>query len=456
MTMASPARDSQRLWTPPAGPARAPGRVSLHRPQGRAGSGTDALLLDQLQRLARAPRGWVGLVLQPSLMPPPGPLAHHRRVALALMQDNARAHDGQVFALSNGDLVLLGPQRARPASLASLLLRLLRAPDRVASLWPLDSDAERLRSEIAARLEAHQANTGEADPAGAADGLTDSRPVVSVLHRQTALRPGERMRPLFREIRFSVSALEARLGLYDAVDDPYLVRYLSSRLDRHLLATLARALGDGGPLDTLAAGPEAVPIHLNLTLSGILSPEFDRYAEALGRAGGSGRAPAIEIAFLDACADPAGFAGAETRLERFGMAVVLDAVPHQALLLMHPGRLTAGPLKLDWSPHIARLTAAEQSAIDTAIAEIGPARIVLQQADSEAALHWGRSRGIRDFQGRHLEAMQAALRMRHCPASAACSLRQCRERASAGTRAGRRGCANPALLDQAVPGEARA
>lgn len=474
MTMALSARDSQRLWTPPAALSQGAHRVALERPPLRPPTGADTLLLDQLRRLARAPRGWIALVLQLSQLPPPGARTHHRRIALALMQDNARVHEGQVFALSNGDLVLLGPARADPAALAQLLLRLLRAPAVLASLWPLDIEARRLHDELAARLEGQaethgpaadtQGEPAAADPAPDETRVTDalgalvaSLPVETVLHRQTALGVGDRLRPLFREISFSVAALEARLDLHDADADPFLFRHLASLLDRHLLAALTRTLGDGGPLDTAGheparQGPGTVPVHLNLTLSGILAPGFLDYARAWAATSAPGAAPpAIEIAFIEACADPAGFAEACARLARFGMEPVLDGVPHLALLLARPALFAPGRLKLDWSPRLAELSAAENAAIDRAIAGIGPHRIVLHRAETEPALHWGLARGIRAFQGRHLDAVQAAMRLTTCPEAAFCTLRQCRERAASGDRPGRTGCANPALLDAAVP-----
>jgi hypothetical protein len=457
MTSPLPALGAHRLWSPPAaGLAHPAARVMLERPPARARGASEQQLLDQLRRLARTPRGWEVLVLHLSLLPPPGALAHHRRIARALMQDNARLHEGQVFALRNGDLVLLAPQRGAPADLARLLLRLLRAPAHLATLWPLDRPAEGLRAYLTARLdedattapEAPTDDTGNTDALGA---LVATLPVAASLHRQTAMLLEARMRPLFREISFSMAALEARLGLHDTAADPFLFRHLATRLDRRLLAALARAAGAGGPIDAIPADASVPPVHLNLTLPGILSADFTRFADACADPDTPSR-PAIEVAFVEACADPASFAEARARLSRAGMALVLDGVPHLALLLARPGRLTTGLLKLDWSAQLPHLPAADSAAIDAAIAEIGPERIVLQRAGSETALHWGLARGIRRFQGRHVDAMQAAARITTCPAASACSLRQCLERASAAGPAGRHGCTNPALLDAALPG----
>jgi len=86
-----------------------------------------------------------------------------------------------------------------------------------------------------------------------------------------------------------------------------------------------------------------------------------------------------------------------------------------------------------------------------AIARIGPARLVLHRTDTDAAIRWGVANGIRRFQGRQVDAMLGAARMASCPAAAACTPLQCRERAAAAAAAGRAGCANLPLLDAAVP-----
>jgi hypothetical protein len=76
---------------------------------------------------------------------------------------------------------------------------------------------------------------------------------------------------------------------------------------------------------------------------------------------------------------------------------------------------------------------------------------VLHRAETEPALSWGLQRGIRCFQGRHVDAMLAAERITHCAHALACTLRQCIDRAAATGSAGRIGCKNTAMLDAAHP-----
>ena len=108
-----------------------------------APSASERFMLDSVQRLVRSAEPRQFIVLHFSRMPPPGPRAHHRRVARALLQDVAHGFEGQVFVMRNGDLALMcrpgregeSPEQGRrgdgpgglPATLA-LLMRSWRGP----------------------------------------------------------------------------------------------------------------------------------------------------------------------------------------------------------------------------------------------------------------------------------------------------------------------------------------
>jgi hypothetical protein len=293
-----------------------------------------------------------------------------------------------------------------------------------------------------------------ADPApsvttlDAISGLLEHARITDLLHRQTAvlLAPGggARLLPLYREVTFSVAVLEARVeAAGQAAADPFLFRHLAERLDGRMLQTLTDDLRGGGRLIGWARGAGPV-LHLDLTLKAILSPAFASFAAACQLAKAR---VAVEIALLEACADPEAFGVARERIRSAGFGFVLDGVSHHALLMTVPACLQPDLVKLDWSRRMAEAG----KALDAAIAEIGPSRLVLHRADTEEALRWGLGQGIRRFQGRHVDAMLAASRLESCLHSGLCTLRQCIERESATGSAGRAGCQNLPLLDQAAP-----
>ncbi len=438
---------------------------------------SDGQLHDAALRATRQPIGRLAVVLHLSRLPPPGPRPHHQRIARALMQDTAARFDGQVFLRQSGDLVLLcrrgqppariGANRvttADPLQLPEVLARLLRAdvadPARLVSAWNLEQDSEVLLAYTATRSRADGAVRPREDFAGqtslidALGRVVDQVNLGDVLQRQTAIilqgGPGEALVPLYRDITFSVPALETRLAeTGQARIDPFLFRHLAARLDQRMLTAVAAAIGRGGPLDPVAeGGAERPTLQLNLTVACVVSAQFAALAAACRRRGAR---LAVALQAMDAAADTVRFDQARTRLAESGFVFVLGGVSHLSLLVANPGPWRPDLVKLDWSRHLSDLPEDDRLTIDQAVAELGVERVVLRQADTEAALHWGLSRGIRRFQGRHVDMMLAAARMVSCAGAPQCSLRQCSERATTTSPSGRAGCTNLPLLDHAAP-----
>lgn len=459
-------------------------------------------LQEAVLRAVRSARGRLAVVLHLSRLIPPAPRPHHRRIAQAVLQDTANRFDGQVFVLGCGDMVLLcraalgGVARGSPGSasggvsgwrstvvepqaLPGIMDRLLRA-DRanaaeLVSLWPIETQSDRLLDYVAACLagQADQAlapaasdddAAGQTEMMDAVAGLVGTAAISDMMQRQTAIElgfgaggRGREPRPLFREVTFSISALEARIAsTCHATADPFLFRHLAARMDRRMLDVLGREMGSGSPLDVAQHSLEegdgrmrhGLALHLNLTLAGVLSAEFVHFARVCRDVAAE---LGVEISLLEAVADPVGFARARRMLAETGVRLVLDGVSHLALLMANPAALKPDLMKLDWSPRLAELGAGEAGVIAAAIARIDPARIVLHRAETEAAVRWGLSAGIRRFQGRHVDAMLGAARIMACTFAHRCTLRQCIERAGAAGNAGRAGCFDTALIDAGVP-----
>jgi len=389
------------------------------------------------------------LVLHLSRLMAPAPHPHHRRVAQLVMDDAAQLHGGQVFARPDGDLVMISAAAAAMA-MVDTMTRLFRtdAPgvDQLFSLWSLPTDAaavlgyasllpaQERQDDVRAPMAMRTSSTGGHGPdgpsdIGAIDGiglLVRNSHFCDVARRQAAIRiTHDGAHVLYHEVSFSAAAL------HTGQSDPFLFRHLAARLDARLLEAVAGELLDGG----IAPGSGA--IHLNLTLHGMQSAAFARFAAA---AHGAGIAIGVEIQLLEACADPPAFAAARNLLRGHGFRVVLDSVSHPALLLTTPEALEPDLVKLDWTPRLAALPHREQRQLTTALQRLDPERIVLHRAETEAAFAWGRSHGIRRFQGRHVDAMMAAGRMTTCAHATGCSFRQCIERAAATGHAGRTGC----------------
>ena len=437
---------------------------------------SERTLLETVQRQLRAPARRMAIVLHLSRLTSPAPRPHHRRIARALLQESAQQHDGQVFSLGNGDLVLLcsaasdNAQRATrwhatsvtPGELPAILARLMRVdtpdPRRLVSSWMLRTDAEAILAygharvaETAAPPTLNDDGFGDTSDAIALLRQIETEAATDLLHRQTAvLVQGEArssIRPLFFELTFSVQALAIRAGIDPArpVRDPFLLRHLAEQMDTRLLRALQAEAEAPGPLSQMRrrGGPM---LHINLTLGGV---------ERSGLTGLLAQAGTLplggEISVMDACADLDRFHRVRAALQEAGALVVLDRISHLALAMTDLSELGADLFKLDWSAAVGVLDLADQAVLRAAVARLGAHRLVLQGADAEAALVWGLDQGIRRFQGRHVDAMLAAKRIMACPHAVGCNLAQCTERAATTGLAGRMACHNPPLLDGMVP-----
>jgi EAL domain-containing protein (putative c-di-GMP-specific phosphodiesterase class I) len=428
-------------------------------------------LTEAAERALRMPRGKFALALHLSRLKPPSPRAYHARIARALLQDTAQRCFGQVFALRNGDLVLLctlpgetAPHDAlSPIALPTSLRDLFGADapdqDTLTSAWRLETDA----LSFGAYVRQRNADTANELPGEEAFGQTAAllpleafiaaANVPDLLAQQTAihLRPGRhlpltaRLAPLFRELTFPVETLLADPAVARALADPYLFSHVATRLDTRMLHHLLEDLRDGGKI-TRGTLRQNLPLHLNLTLETIVSAEFARLAE---RAGRHNARFGVEVSLMEAASDPAMMAYARRLLDMAGITFTLDGVDHVALAMTRPEALAPAFVKLIWSPRLADENPLAKQATEAAIARIGPDRVVLQRADSEAALAWGQKHGILRYQGFFLDAIQAAARISGCHSARACTLRQCTTRAASLRDAVRVGCGNPGLLDMA-------
>ncbi len=371
------------------------------------------------------------------------------------------------------------------------------------SIWDLERESEAVLAYVAERLGApvlagplpkaslaHLA--GEPDPEPAAEPAEHASvpppqalgPIAGVLRRQTAIRlervpersgerlpersgerlpersgermparsgerlpersgevPRARLRAAFRELSIAMPVLERRVpAVRQARSDPFLMRSLAAELDVLLLDALAGDLADTAGLRP-AAGEAAMPLHLNLSFAGIMSPAFARFAAA-------GLPAAIEVPLMEIVADPQAFAAARARVAAAGFPLVLDGISHLALSLIAPAALRPDVLKLEWSPRLLRAPLVERERIDTVLEAMAPERIVLDRVDSEEAIRWALTRDIRVLQGRYIDVLAATQRMVTCAAGSACTLRQCAGRAEAAEPQRRSECGNTRLLDQ--------
>ena len=352
-------------------------------------------LRDAVQRALRNTSEWTVVTLHLSRLAPPAPRPHHRRIARAVFEDAASRHQGQLFTLATGDLVLLFTAADGGVATVRTLAELFAAdapdPALLLSRWSLPDHL----SEFTAFLDALPtlvASPGKAEQDSGLAAVTtlfnavEPRRIRDLLVRQTGvlitIGGTDRVLPVFREVRFSLPALEARAAASGRVTaDPFLFRHLIAKLDGTMLTATTADLEYDRPLVSgVRSGPMA--LHVNMSLEAVFSPAFTALADAAAR---TSTHVAVEIALLEAFSDTAAFAKARTLIKDTGFTLVLDDVSHHALVLTKPGALGADWFKLDWSRQMLQAGVL----IDDALKAADPDRAILQKADTEDAVRWG-------------------------------------------------------------------
>jgi EAL domain-containing protein (putative c-di-GMP-specific phosphodiesterase class I) len=443
-----------------------------------APSAAERIFSDAVERAARQPAGRLALALHLSRLRYPGPRPYHLRVARALMEGAAQRVGGQVFAMRNGDMVLLGTSGAggQPhlAELTGALERLYEpeglGQPALTTFWRLPDQLAALRDYAASRAAAHadaEAVAHEQDAGSEATGpprvtaasfdLDRARAhFPSLMMQQTAImvRPeqpggagarqslGGRLAPLYRDVILSPEALATLPGLGEAMADPYLRRHLTQALEPLVIGWLARELACDGRL-IRPARLLSIALHVRLGPASILSASFAQLAAEAARAG---IRLGVEVTPMDFATDPALSQSAQQVLRLHGVDMVLGGLEAAALTLLDLSALAPALIKVNWSERVGQ-AGAGRAAVEAAVASIGPARIVLARADSEDALVWGQANGVTRYQGYFLDAVQAASRMAICHSAKCCSLRQCINRGVALAPELRAACGNPMLLD---------
>lgn len=247
--------------------------------------------------------------------------------------------------------------------------------------------------------------------------------ISSLVHHQAIYDFAKPRAPvtLARELTVSVERLAERLGIQLA-GNPWLFDKATLLLDRRMLFHLVQ---DRGRHDE--------PFAINLRVATVLDPGFP---DLIGRlAAREHDTLVVELAETDRAADPQAFDAAVRELDRLGIHVAFHAGGWdnlKALLEAEGERLGrflrhVDFLKLRWDSTDLDLTADETAALAALVRKAGPERVVLERAESEAAIDFALRVGVRLLQGFGVTAHVQAQRDRERDRTAARVRRAARE-----------------------------
>lgn len=418
----------------------------------------EKLLYDAAERVGRIREGRIALHLHLSRLLAPNREEAKIRIAFRMFESMVDMYRGQMFLLTNSDIVLICKD-ARLADLDAIVYK-LRAlfskdpltyagseggEDRFVTYYELESDydaffslSEQLVKDARKRI-TDQRNAPQVQPLDATNlnrvleriGATD---IAGVVRRQPCIRITDKMTAevAFQEFFMSIADLQKVLAPdVNILANRWLFQHLSQVLDLRVLSVLR----DAGFRKMPAA------FSLNLNMASIESDAFHEFEASIrGRAG-----LVVEFQMIDIFNNLDGFFRARNLLKSRGHKTVLDGMSPIALQFMDAELYESDLVKLNWSGDMA--DDIQTAEITQSLAPVGMDRIILARCDTEAAISWGLSLGIRHFQGRYLDAMVSAVTMAQCDKSQPCSLAQCTQRHGVISGRPRAECGNNDMLD---------
>jgi hypothetical protein len=400
----------------------------------------DKLLYDAAERVGRIREGRRALHIHLSRMLPANRDEAKIRVAFRMIESMVDLYRGQIFLLTNSDIVLICKDvRVADLEEAVYRLRALFSNDpltyadesddelgQFATLYDLAQDYdvffERCTQFVsdARKILADQRAT---PPLKMLDSRSlvqlleriETADVTSIVRRQPCIRIADRntAQVLFQEFHVSIAELQKALAPdINLLSNRWLFQHLSQILDQRVL----QALHDS------AFAKLPVAFSLNLTMATIGTPQFEHFRNALkGRAG-----LFAEFQLIDVFGNLDEFFRCRDTLRDLGCLTILDGMTAVSLHLMEAELYDTDYVKLLWSPDLA--LPARREEMEQALGPVGLDRLILARCDTEDAVNWGLDMGIHNFQGHFLDAMTGAVTMTQCPQSSHCTLAQCIQR----------------------------
>ncbi|WP_254432329.1 hypothetical protein [Magnetospirillum sp. SS-4] len=423
---------------------------------------SENLLFDAAERVGRIREGRLALHLHLSRLQPANREEGRIRIAFRLFETMVDAYRGQMFLLTNSDIILICKD-ARISELDSMVYKLralfstdpltyAESPDgqdRFVTYYDLEADYDSFFAlcgqmvSSAKKMAETQRTAPQIQPLDAQTltsvleriGATD---IAGVVRRQACIVINEKMTAevAFQEFFMSIADLQKVLAPdVNILSNRWLFQHLSQVLDLRVLSVLQ----DTG----FRKMPAAFSVNLNMAT--IETPVFQQFEASIrGKAG-----LVVEFQLLDIFNDLDGFFRARDKLRSHGHKSVLDGMSPVTLQFMDAELFDTDFIKVSWSPDM--IDDIKTAEIQHALGPVGFDRVILSRCDTETSISWGLSQGIRMFQGRFLDSMISAVTMAECGKSSACTLNQCTQRHGVISGRTRAECGDNDMLDAFPP-----
>ena len=420
----------------------------------------EAALLETAERIGRIREDRLAVHVHLSDLLPQNREEGRIRIAARLFESMVDAYRGQMFVLTNSDIVLLCKD-ARMSDLDQVVYK-LRAlfskdpltytdgeNDRFATYYDIEIEYDEfldvctmLNADAQQRIRDQRAKAPIRDLCAATLGQVVGRiantDIAGVVRRQPCVYVNDRRiaQVVFQEFYMSIADLQRALAPdVNILANRWLFQHLSLSLD---LAVMA-ALRNSG----LKSPPVAYSLNLNMATTE--TKQFDAFVDSVKGQSGI----YVEFQLMDVLNNLDQFFRVRERMRSKQISTVLDGMNALSLQFVDAELYDTDFVKVNWSGDMS--SDIQTVELQQALAPVGYDRIILARCDNEDAITWGLDQGIRLYQGRFLDTMVAAVTMSQCPKAKACTLGQCNQRHGVISGRPRVECGDNDKLDEFPP-----
>ena len=219
----------------------------------------------------------------------------------------------------------------------------------------------------------------------------------SVTRRQPvcAVLPDMKVRRVFDELYIHIAHLRRMVkSEVDFFSNRWLFKYLTTILDQRMIELIS-----SNPNHYLSS-----PVSINLNVETLLSPWFARFDAQVKPA--AKVSMVIEVPVIDLFADMHAFNTAMAEAQRLGYRVCLDGLSTESFLSIDREKIGLDLIKVQWNADIITdLKSKENAPLIAAVNAIGTNRLILCRCDNRNAIEYGKALGISLFQGRYLDSV---------------------------------------------------
>lgn len=391
--------------------------------------GQETRFLQYVQQLEDHKVGRRAVHVHISQLQPENRREHHLRLAVNSFDDLVKRTLGQLFQMTNGDLVFVFREEALDEVEAIVVkLRFLFSDDPLlandlaetagpfATWYSLEKEygavfrlAQRLQKasrqhrayQVAQSRGSHFRHAAPPpEPltpgllAQIEDALAQADLANHIRRQSVCVIVGSAApKRLFDEIFISINDLrQTLLPKVNLASSPWLFQHLTETLDRRVLSMLLKRDDRSLTQD----------VSVNLNLATLVSEQFLAYDDNVPQ---DARGTIIlELQKTDIYADLGLYLFARDFAHDRGYRICVDGLNHLTLPFVDRARLGADLLKVVWSPEMTEPGPA-QDAFFEAVRRAGPSHVILCRCDDPRAVDFGHEMGLSLFQGRHVEIM---------------------------------------------------